>query len=158
MNNSLSVSIGESLKKAGLKLKTAESFTGGGLASRIVSVPGASEYFIEGIVCYSPLSKINRLNVPKELIETKGVVSSEVARAMAEGLLLSGDCDIAVATTGNAGPDADEKGVGTCYLAVGTKDGITVSEKHYKGERRTIIDTAIDDCIEMIYNIILRME
>lgn len=157
MSSPLLLELSEKLRAEKLRLKTAESFTGGGLASRIVSVPGASNYFIEGIVCYSPLSKIKRLGVSKQIIDEHGVVSEAVAREMVRGLM-SEDCDIAVATTGNAGPDADRAGVGTCYIAVGTKKGITVYERHYKGDRGMITDSAIDDCIGMLYNIILRMD
>ena len=156
MNNETLLQLSEMLRVSEKKLKTAESFTGGGLASAIVSVLGASNYFFEGLVCYSPISKTLRLGVPAEDIAKYGVVSREVALDMVRGLLDSGNCDIAAATTGNAGPDADDKGVGLCYIAVGTKTEIWVSEKRYSGDRGMITEKAIEDCIGMLYNIIIK--
>lgn len=147
--------LSEQLRKTGQKLKVAESFTGGGLASRIVSVAGASNYFFEGLVCYSPLSKTQRLGVSAEIIEKYGVVSAEVAEAMVAGLLKSGNCDIAVATTGNAGPDSDASGLGVCYLAIGTPSFTHTVRKQYTGDRGMITEQAIQDCIGMLYNNII---
>lgn len=110
------------LKMGKLKISVAESFTGGNLASRIVSVPGASKVFYEGIVAYSEEAKARRLGVSRESLKTNKPVSSQVAGEMAEGLLKEGESDIVVATTGLAGPQSDDSGfpVGLCFIAVGS--------------------------------------
>ncbi len=129
---------GKLLKMNGRVLAVAESLTGGEICSRLTQVAGISENFYEGIVCYNRGSKINRLNVPKTTLGEYGAVSRQTAYAMVEGLLNS-PVDIALATTGLAGPSGDEgKPVGLVYIAVGAKDFITVFEKHIKGTRNEI--------------------
>ena len=109
------------LKIGKFKISVAESFTGGNLSSRIISVPGASEVFYEGIVAYSSEAKIRRLCVEEESIKKNKPVSSQVAGEMASGLISEGVPDLVVSTTGLAGPSSDESGfpVGLCYLAAG---------------------------------------
>lgn len=119
--------IGSLLKERNLKLAVAESCTGGLIAHRITNIPGSSAYFLEGIVSYSNASKIKRLGVPEELIEKHGAVSQQVAIEMAKGCLETSGADIAIATTGIAGPggETDTKPVGfVCFgLATSTKLG-----------------------------------
>mgnify|MGYP001143934585 CR=1 FL=1 len=100
----------ELLKVRGKKISVAESFTGGGIGSRIVSVPGASEVYFEGLNTYSGNAKIKRLGVSPFTLNTVGAVSDQTAYEMCAGLLSSGDCDAAIATTGLAGPKSDESG------------------------------------------------
>lgn len=96
------------LRKKGLTLSAAESCTGGMFASAITDVAGASKAFKASYVTYSEDAKINALGVPAELIAEKGVSSPEVAVAMAVGVMKASGSDIAVAITGNAGPEAYE--------------------------------------------------
>ena len=130
------------LKK--LKLSVAESFTGGRVVSAIIANPGASEFVNEGIVSYSNASKIERLGVVPLDLEKHGAVSSVVAYQMAAGLIKKGGCDVAIATTGIAGPKSDntEKPVGLCYIAVGTKDGVYTYKYNFSGTREEITETA----------------
>ena len=102
--------------------------------------------FTEGIACYSDVSKVGRLGVKAEDIVNNGAVSSVVAYQMAAGLLKSGNCDIAVATTGLSGPDGDGSGkpVGLCYIAVGTKGGVHTYKMNLKGDREKITATAVN--------------
>lgn len=93
-----------------LKLATAESCTGGMLASLLTDVEGLSHAFERGFVTYSEASKHELLGVPRQLIDTKGAVSREVAVAMAEGALARSNADIALAVTGFAG-NGDEPGL-----------------------------------------------
>lgn len=134
------------LKARNLKMSVAESFTGGGIARRITSVSGASEIYFEGLNTYNAQSKIKRLGVSKETLEKWGAVSKETAYEMACGLLNTGDCDVAIATTGLAGPNSDVSGkpVGFCYLAVGIKNEVTVYEYLFKGDRQEITEQAIN--------------
>lgn len=130
------------LKK--LKLSTAESFTSGKIASAIIENSGASNVFNEGMVCYSNKSKIKRLGVKIDDLEREGAVSSIVAYQMALGLLKETDCDVAIATTGIAGPKSDNtlKPVGLCYIAVGMRDGIHTYKLNLSGNRECITEKA----------------
>lgn len=132
------------LKLKNLKISVAESFTGGRVISDIIKNPGASAFVNEGAVTYSNQSKIKRLGVSREDLEKHGAVSSVVAYQMAVGLLRSGDCDVAIATTGIAGPKSDDtdKPVGLCYIAVGMKDGVHTYKYTLSGNREEITETA----------------
>lgn len=101
-------------------LATAESCTGGSIAARFTAMPGASAYFLCGVVAYSNESKNNLLGVDPETIASRGAVSEEVARQMAEGARRITGADYAVATTGIAGPagGTEQKPVGTVWMAV----------------------------------------
>ncbi len=135
----------ETLKLHRQRISTAESFTGGGVGSAIVAIPGASKVFYEGINAYDEKSKMRRLGVTDYTLKNKGAVSSETAFEMAEGLLKEG-CDVAISTTGIAGPDTDLSGapVGKCFIGVGVKDKIKVYEYNLSGDRETITKTAIN--------------
>lgn len=134
----------EALTVRRMKLATAESFTGGGVGREIVKVPGASKVFYEGLNTYDGASKEDRLGVSHFTLQTKGAVSDEVAYEMAAGLIRHGTCDIAIATTGYAGPDTDGRlPVGLCYLAIGTKENVRVYRRQLSGDRETITETAI---------------
>lgn len=130
------------LKK--LKLSVAESFTGGRVASAIISNSGASEFVNEGIVAYSNASKVERLGVNLADLNKHGAVSSVVAYQMAAGLIKKGNCDVAIATTGIAGPKSDntDKPVGLMYIAVGMKDGVHTYKYNLSGTREEITETA----------------
>jgi nicotinamide-nucleotide amidase len=115
------------LKSRGATIVTAESCTGGLLASRITDIPGASEVFLQGFVTYSNASKTSLLGVPSDLISLHGAVSEPVVRAMAEGALRVSGASHALATTGIAGPDggSPEKPVGTVWIALASQQGVT---------------------------------
>jgi nicotinamide-nucleotide amidase len=124
-------SIGEMLTASGMTVATAESCTGGLLASRLTDVSGSSAYFLQGFIVYSNRAKKSALGVPGELIEKHGAVSEEVARAMALGCLEKSGADLAVSTTGIAGPTGgtSEKPVGMLCLALAEKATGTVRSK-----------------------------
>ncbi len=136
----------DALKLHRKKISTAESFTGGGVGAAIVSVPGASSVFYEGINAYDSKAKADRLSVSELTLNQKGAVSDETAYEMAAGLLMRGNCDVAVATTGIAGPASDSSGLpnGTCYIAVGTEERIRVYRYDLAGDRETVTKTAIN--------------
>ncbi|HEY7333185.1 MAG TPA: CinA family protein [Candidatus Limnocylindria bacterium] len=112
--------LGDALLAHGWKLATAESSTGGLIGHVITLVPGASRYYVGGVISYSNLAKEVELNVPHELIEEHGAVSAEVAHAMADGVRARFGVELGVAVTGIAGPEGATPGkpVGTHYLAV----------------------------------------
>ena len=105
---SLEKKIGEILSKSDTTLSAAESCTGGMISHVITSVPGASKYYLGSVTSYAIRIKEKVLGVPAEVIRSKGVVSSDVACAMAEGVKNLMQSTYAVATTGLAGPGGDE--------------------------------------------------
>ncbi|QKZ13081.1 competence/damage-inducible protein A [Spirosoma sp. KUDC1026] len=111
--------VGQLLKARGWTLSTAESCTGGYVAARITSVPGSSVSFMGSVVSYSNDVKINQLGVSPETLEQFGAVSEEVVRQMAEGVRKALNTDVAIATSGIAGPDGGtaDKPVGTVWIA-----------------------------------------
>lgn len=141
------------LKLRGKRISVAESFTGGGVGRRIVSVSGASEVYFEGLNTYNEQAKVSRLSVSQATLSQKGAVSKETACEMACGLLNTGNCDIAVATTGLAGPNGDEFGkpVGYCCIAVGTRERISVYQYHFEGNRKEITEKAINYALSLAY-------
>lgn len=129
--------IGTILKKRKLMLGTAESCTGGHIASVITSIPGCSAYFAGGIVSYSNEVKINVLGVNPADIEKHGAVSREVVEQMALGAIQKLGCDCAVATSGIAGPNGGtpEKPVGTIWIATAIKDKVVSECYHFSSIR-----------------------
>lgn len=125
-------------------LATAESCTGGSIAARFTAMPGASAYFLCGMVAYSNESKNNLLGVDPETIASRGAVSEEVARQMAEGARRIAGADYAVATTGIAGPTGgtEQKPVGTVWMAVAGPHRTVPLLKQCGTDRGQIIDRA----------------
>jgi len=117
--------VGKLLANKKLKLASAESCTGGLIASKLTDVSGASAYFERGFVTYSNESKIAELGVSEAVIKKHGAVSRECAVAMAEGARKVSGADVALSVTGIAGPTGGtkEKPVGTVHMAVATKNG-----------------------------------
>ncbi len=135
----------EALKLHRLKISTAESFTGGGVGRAIVRVPGASKVFFEGLNTYDGGSKQLRLGVKELTLKSKGAVSAETAYEMAAGLIVQGNCDVSIATTGAAGPEPDGAApVGLCFLAVGTREQVKVFRHRLAGDRETVTETAVN--------------
>lgn len=143
-NKSLSERLFDYLRLTNKKIAIAESFTGGRVVSEIIKNSGISEYLNEGIVSYSNYSKMSRLNVKKEDLQKHGAVSSVVAFQMAVGLLKTKKVDIAISTTGLAGPNSDEskKDVGLFFIGVGTLNGVHTYKFNFNGDRETITETA----------------
>ena len=132
-----------------LTISTAESCTGGMIASKLIEVPGISENFVEGIVSYSNEAKIKRLKVKKETLEKYGAVSEEVAREMLAGL----NTDIGISTTGIAGPGGGtkDKPVGLVYIGIKVKNEVRVFRRELKGDRNKIRQRAM---MHALYNLL----
>jgi nicotinamide-nucleotide amidase len=118
-------------------LATAESATGGLIAARITSIPGASSIFRGGAVTYATDVKASLLDVPEEIL-AEGVVSEATALFMAEGAAARLGADVAVAVTGSAGPDPQEKAVGTMVVAVHTPEGSGSRVLRMPGDRERV--------------------
>ena len=132
-----------------LTISTAESCTGGMIASKLIEVPGISTNFIEGIVSYSNEAKIKRLKVKKETLEKYGAVSEEVAREMLAGL----KTDVGISTTGIAGPGGGtkDKPVGLVYIGIKVKNEVKVFKRELKGDRKKIRQRAM---MHALYNLL----
>lgn len=123
------------------KISVAESFTGGNIAGAITAISGASKVFYEGIVAYSNEAKISRLKVKEYTIDTFKPVSPQVAYEMACGLVMNSPVDLAISTTGIAGPNSDDSNfpVGLCYIGVGTQKKVNCYKYLFKGSRQEIV-------------------
>ncbi len=128
----------------GPTLATAESCTGGTVASRIASLGGSSAYFLGSVVSYSNDVKRKVLGVPQTVLAERGAVSPECARAMASGVRTLIGSDIAVSTTGIAGPAGGtaRKPVGLVYIGISTATWLDALEFRFDGDRARIIDQA----------------
>ncbi len=125
------------LKKKHLTIATAESCTGGLIAHTLTNVSGSSEYFDRGVVSYSNKAKMELLGVSEKTLCQYGAVSEQTAKAMAKGLRERSKVDIAIATTGIAGPigGTKEKPVGLVYIAMVTSVSIVAKQFNFTGNR-----------------------
>ena len=157
-DETIEVVLGNSLKEKNLTIATAESCTGGKIASKITAVSGASNYFKGSIVAYDSQVKINVLGVSPELINQYSVVSKQVAEAMALQCQKLLNTNFAIATTGNAGPVKGDSNaeVGTVYIAVATPNGVFSEEFNFGQPREKVIDRTVNKAFEMIYKEILK--
>jgi nicotinamide-nucleotide amidase len=142
----------ERARRAGLSLGTAESCTGGLVGGRITDVPGSSDVFVGGVVCYSDRLKTELLGVSPELIAEHGAVSESVARAMAEGTRARLGVDLAVSVTGIAGPTGgtEEKPVGTVWFAIVSPGEIESRRIIFFGSRREIRERAAQTALFLV--------
>jgi len=134
-NDSFPAVVGSLLRQKGLKLAVAESATGGQLASLITEAPGASDYFIAGYVAYSAKAK-EALGVSPEILAKYGTVAEATTQALAAAARQASGADVAIATTGNAGPDASEdKPVGLLHMVVDIQGRQVCQETRYSTTR-----------------------
>ena len=135
-----------------LKITTAESCTGGMIASTLVNVAGVSDVFEAGYVTCSEEAKISLLGVRKETIEKYTVYSEEVAREMAQGAAEAAGADVAVSVTGIAGPDGgtEEKPVGLVYIGVSVRGQMYVEEHHFEGDRSEVRESTVQAALALL--------
>lgn len=147
------------LIESGKTIATAESCTGGLIAERITSIPGASQVFIQGIVAYSNQSKIERLKVLKDTIAKYGAVSQQTAEEMVKGIIETSGADIGVAVTGIAGPGGgtEDKPVGLVYIGIGDRKGfIAVNRYNLLGDRKRVQQSSASIALDSIRRAILK--
>ncbi len=154
-DDTLQGTIGRLLKGSGKTLSAAESCTGGEIAHLITTVPGASEYFLGSVTSYAPSVKNRVLGVSMETIETCGIVSSEVAAAMAEGVRKLTGSTYAVATTGWADAYGDEhEPAGTVWVGIAGPEGTKTARFNYRNDRKRNIErfsaSALNELRKMI--------
>lgn len=156
-NETMEEAVVRLLAKYELTVTTAESCTGGMIASKIVNVPGASDVFNEGFITYSNKAKRKILDVSKNTLKKYGAVSEQTAKEMALGGIFAADADACVAVTGLAGPDGgtEEKPVGLVYIACCIKDEVTVKECHFHGTRMEIREQSANAALDLLRTSIL---
>jgi len=137
------------LTQRGWTLATAESATAGMIAARITSVPGSSSVYRGGAVVYATDLKASLLNVPQEVLDA-GVVSEATALFMAEGAAERFQADVAVAVTGSAGPDPQERAIGTMVIGVHTPEGSGVRVLRLPGDRERIRTYAATAALHLV--------
>ncbi len=144
--------VGKFLKSKELTICTAESMTGGKIASTLVSVPGSSAYFKGGFIVYTSQLKEQLLDVPMSLIEENTVVSKEVAELMAINARKKVNTDLAISITGNAGPTTDhnDKDVGLVYIGIADENGAEVHEYNFGKPREKVINKTVNKALELI--------
>lgn len=147
MIDPIASSVVAELRRRGESLAVAESLTGGGLGSALTSVSGSSDVFSGGIIAYDRSVKENLLKVPSALIAKFGVVSEEVATAMADGLIELFGTTWAIATTGVAGPGpSDGVAAGTVWIAI--KGPISQSTAlEIQGEREVVRNASVSSAL-----------
>ncbi|MDO4543307.1 MAG: competence/damage-inducible protein A [Clostridia bacterium] len=142
----------KALIEKGLTLSVAESCTGGLLSSAFIDLPDSSKYFVEGAITYSNEAKIRRLGVKDMTLKRFGAVSIECAIEMAAGMKVRAGTDLAIATTGIAGPSGGtaDKPVGLVYVALATNETIMVNGFQLFGDRDRIRLTAVLNALDML--------
>jgi nicotinamide-nucleotide amidase len=156
----LAAQVGGILKAHGLKLATAESCTGGGVAHAITEIAGSSDWFERGFVTYSNESKNELLGVPQETLLQHGAVSEAVVREMVAGALYYSRAQVALAVSGIAGPGGGtaEKPVGMVWFAWGVKDRICVTHLHiFTGNRSEVRAQAVRVALQGVVDLLNRL-
>lgn len=156
----LEVVVGDLLRLTKKTLAVAESCTGGLVGHRLTSVPGSSDYFLEGAVVYSNEAKIRTLAVPAELIDKHGAVSFEVAKVMAENIRLKSGASIGLSVTGIAGPGggSETKPVGLVFTGLSSEEGTEVIRNLFLGGREQIKFQSSQKVLDMLRRYLLKMK
>lgn len=151
-SETIEVIVGQKLIQLNQTIATAESCTGGKIASTITSIAGSSAYFKGSIVAYGTDIKENILHINQQIIENHSVVSAPVAKAMAENVKKMCKTHYAIATTGNAGPQKGDSNaeVGTVFIALATPTQTIVEEFNFGQPREKVIDRTVNKALEML--------
>lgn len=155
--NRLAAKVGAALKMHGMMLATAESCTGGGVASAVTEVAGSSAWFDRGFVTYSNQAKMDMLGVSPATLLRHGAVSEATVREMVTGALQHSQAQFALAVSGIAGPGGgtQDKPVGTVWFAWGIKEGVSVARLHcLDGDRSDVrlkaVRVALEGVLELL--------
>ena len=142
----------QKLIEKGITVATAESCTGGKIASAITDVPGSSSIFGYGMVTYSNDAKMKILGVKEETLKRVGAVSEETAYEMAEGLKKLSEADVAVSVTGIAGPGggSELKPVGLVYMGLAYNNQIYVKKNQFSGDRDEVRNQTVAEAFRFI--------
>jgi PncC family amidohydrolase len=156
----LEVVVGELLRLRHMRIATAESCSGGLLASRLTDVSGSSDYVERGFVTYSNQAKVELLGVPAELIQEHGAVSEPVAKAMAEGARVHARTEVGIGITGIAGPTGGtpDKPVGTVAIAVMVGADLDVRTFRFIGGREQVKFQSAQAALNMLRLMLLNTQ
>ncbi|NIE67941.1 CinA family protein [Burkholderia sp. Ax-1719] len=156
----LAIRAGNKLREARLMLATAESCTGGMVATAITDISGSSGWFERGFVTYSNQAKTEMIGVPAEMIDKHGAVSEPVARAMAEGALRNSRAQVSLAITGIAGPGGGtpDKPVGMVSFGWSNRLHTSVETMVFKGDREQIREQAAAHALRGLLSLIDEQE
>lgn len=156
--------VGQMLQRLGMRVSTAESCTGGGIAQALTAVPGSSAWFDLGLVTYSNQAKHQYLNVSLETLQRFGAVSEQTVREMAVGALLAAESDFSMVSSGIAGPDGGtaDKPVGTVWLAWGIRHNGQLSSEaqlyHFEGDRDSVRQASVHTALAGLVSRLERLE
>jgi nicotinamide-nucleotide amidase len=136
----------------GLRVATAESCTGGLVAGAITAIPGSSAVFTHGFVTYANEAKTQMLGVAEAILAEHGAVSPETAAAMATGARTRAGANLAISTTGVAGPDGGtaQKPVGTVWFGLATVQGVTTYHRVFPGNRDDVRSASVDYALALL--------
>jgi PncC family amidohydrolase len=150
--------LGERLLELALTISIAESCTAGGLAHEITRIPGASAYFLGGIIAYDNAVKTSLLEVPQSALDRFGAVSAETAEAMAVSCRRRFHSDIAVSITGVAGPGGGtpDKPVGLVFIAVAGQHDVQSLQENLQGSRDEVRAGAVDAALHLVLSFLAR--
>ena len=150
---SIETVVSKMLIEKNLTISIAESCTGGLVSATLINYPGISSVFMEGCVTYSNESKINRLGVNPNTLKVYGAVSEETAREMAEGIAKNFDTNVAISTTGIAGPDggSDIKPVGLVYIGIYYQGKAVVTKQLFQGDRAVIRERSTKAALRLLW-------
>lgn len=151
-DSDMAAAMAKELIKKNKTIAIAESCTGGYITNQLIMQPGISTIMKGGLVSYSNEIKHSELNVPVEIFSTKGAVSEECARFMAEGIRAKFDSDVAIATTGIAGPGGatDEKPVGLIYIGICNRERTEVFRLNLPGSREMFMQRACTSALNFL--------
>lgn len=158
----LAARVGGELRRAGLRVVTAESCTAGWIAKALTDVPGSSEWVDGGYVTYSNEAKVRALGVSRRTLERFGAVSAETVREMARGALRASGVEVAVAVSGIAGPDGGTPGkpVGTVWFCATRRRGRGVRQvavrERFRGDRETVRRKSVERALRLIAGLVGR--
>lgn len=155
----LAAQVGAALKSHGLKLATAESCTGGGVAQAVTSVAGSSAWFERGFVTYSNISKQQMLGVEEATLAQYGAVSEATVREMVAGALQHSEAQVSLAVSGIAGPEGGtpDKPVGTVWFAWGIKNGMIFARVHHlNGDRADVRAQSVRIALQGVLDLLER--
>ncbi|MFK0573577.1 CinA family protein [Endozoicomonas sp.] len=150
--NPIVCEVAELLMARGWTLSTAESCTGGGIGHALTALPGSSDWFEGGVICYANGVKRRLLHVPEVILNKYGAVSEQVAVNMAQGVRKLLETDISVAVTGVAGPGGGtpDKPVGTVWIAWSTGQETAARHFHLEGDRDQIREQTVFQALQGI--------
>ena len=152
--------VGQLLRQQGLNIATAESCTGGLLGTALTQEPGSSDFYQGGIISYADTAKEKLLGVQRETLRMSGAVSAEVAKEMAVGIRSRLGTDLALSTTGIAGPSgaSEQKPIGLVYIGLATADGVDARKFQFYGERESVRQLTLMAALDWVRQYMLSLK